>query len=154
MSMTNWSPSVICDANWRAARYRSDSAFSSSTTATTATTTTTTTSTTTTGFFFFFFLIPVRPVILITRPRLLLAVRYCFGAPECLSVCPCVRPLIQIIVKNSNRSLTPVVRAQNNTSITANITDTIFNRKKVLVLSTKPPKCSCFTSLNFCSLCP
>jgi len=33
-----------------------------------------------------------------------------------------------INVKNFHRSLTTVVRAQNDTSKTANITDTIFNR--------------------------
>ena len=36
--------------------------------------------------------------------------------------------LLQINVKNFHGSLTTVVRAQNDTSKTANITDTIFDR--------------------------
>ena len=31
--------------------------------------------------------------------------------------------------------------AENDTSKTANITDTIFNKKKVIILSRKSPKC-------------
>ena len=39
-----------------------------------------------------------------------------------------------INVKNVRGSLTTVVMAHNDTSKTANITDTIFNRKKVIIL--------------------
>ena len=37
-------------------------------------------------------------------------------------------------VKNFHGSLTTVVRAQNDTRKTANITDTIFNKQKVILL--------------------
>jgi len=40
----------------------------------------------------------------------------------------CATPLTYINVKNFHGSLTTVVRAQNVTSKTANITDTIFDR--------------------------
>jgi len=43
-------------------------------------------------------------------------------------------PAANINVKNFHRSLTTVVRAQNDTSETANITDTIFNKQKVILL--------------------
>ena len=45
-----------------------------------------------------------------------------------------------INVKKVHGSLTTVVRAQNDTSKTANITDTIFN-KKVIIVSSKSPTC-------------
>jgi len=38
--------------------------------------------------------------------------------------------IANINVKNFHRSLTTVVKAQNNTSKTTDITDTIFNRKR------------------------
>jgi len=45
--------------------------------------------------------------------------------------------IVMINVRNFRRSLTTVIRAQNDTSETANITDTIFNRKKMIILSSK-----------------
>ena len=39
--------------------------------------------------------------------------------------------IVTINVKNFHRSLTTVVRAQNDTTKTANITDTIFDRTLV-----------------------
>jgi len=38
--------------------------------------------------------------------------------------------LMLLMLKTSNRSLTTVVRAQNDTSKTANIIDAIFSRKR------------------------
>lgn len=43
--------------------------------------------------------------------------------------------------KNFHSSSSIVVQAQNHTSTTAHINDTIFNRKNVIILSIRSPKC-------------
>jgi len=55
-----------------------------------------------------------------------------------------------INVKNFHRSLTTVVRAQNDTSKTANITDTIFNITSSSAVAERPHDALCLSvvSLN------
>ena len=53
-----------------------------------------------------------------------------YDAISCVCVC-FFRFIVTINVKNFHGSLTTVVRAQNDTTKTANITDTIFDRTLV-----------------------
>jgi len=51
-------------------------------------------------------------------------------------------------VKNIHESLTTVIRAQNDTSKTQISTDTIFNNKKVTIVSSKLRKCQLLQLYN------